>query len=40
LLALDLLRLGVDSPPESKLRLLLDDAGLSEFKPNCRWMTS
>jgi hypothetical protein len=35
-LALDLLRIGVDSPPESKLRLLLDDAGLPEFTPNCR----
>ncbi|MFE4836779.1 endonuclease domain-containing protein [Arthrobacter sp. NPDC056691] len=35
-LALDLLRVGVDSPPESKLRLLLDDAGLPEFTPNCR----
>ncbi|MFC7849542.1 hypothetical protein ACFUTU_13815 [Arthrobacter sp. NPDC057388] len=30
-LALDLVRVGVDSPPESKLRLLLDDAGLPEF---------
>jgi hypothetical protein len=35
-LALELLRVGVDSPPESKLRLLLDDAGLPEFTPNCR----
>jgi len=35
-LALDLLRIGVDSPPESKLRLMLDDAGLPEFTPNCR----
>ena len=35
-LALDLLRVGVDSPPESKLRLLLDDASLPEFTPNCR----
>jgi len=35
-LALDLLRVGVDSPPESKLRLMLDDAGLPEFTPNCR----
>jgi hypothetical protein len=35
-IALDLLRVGVDSPPETKLRLLLDDAGLPEFTPNCR----
>lgn len=35
-LALDLLRVGVDSPPETKLRLLLLDAGLPEFEPNCR----
>jgi hypothetical protein len=35
-LALELLRVGVDSSPESKLRLLLDDAGLPEFRPNCR----
>ena len=35
-LALDLLRVCVDSPPESKLRLLLDDAGLPAFTPNCR----
>ena len=35
-IALDLLRVGVDSPPESKLRLMLDDAGLPEFTPNCR----
>lgn len=34
--ALNLLRVGVDSPPETKLRLLLDDAGLPEFTPNCR----
>ncbi|MDV8150016.1 hypothetical protein [Arthrobacter sp. B10-11] len=35
-IALELLRVGVDSPPESKLRLMLDDAGLPEFTPNCR----
>jgi very-short-patch-repair endonuclease len=35
-LALDLLRVGVDSPPESKLRLMLNDAGLPAFAPNCR----
>lgn len=35
-LALALLRVGVDSPPETKLRLMLDDAGLPEFEPNCR----
>ncbi|MBT2596306.1 hypothetical protein J7I92_13820 [Arthrobacter sp. ISL-72] len=35
-LALELLRVGVDSPPESKLRLLLDNAGLPEFTPNFR----
>lgn len=34
--ALEQLRVGVDSPPESKLRLMLDDAGLPEFSPNCR----
>ena len=34
--ALDRLRVGVDSPPETKLRLMLDDAGLPEFFPNCR----
>ena len=34
--ALDRLRVGVDSPPETKLRLMLDDAGLPEFVPNCR----
>jgi len=35
-IALDLLRVGVDSPPESKLRLLLDEAGLPVFTPNFR----
>ncbi|MFC8041169.1 hypothetical protein ACFUOZ_17590 [Paenarthrobacter sp. NPDC057355] len=35
-IALDMLRVGVDSPPETKLRLMLDDAGLPEFVPNCR----
>ena len=35
-LALELLRVGVDSPPETKLRLMLHDAGLPEFSPNCR----
>lgn len=35
-LALDLLRVGVDSPPESRLRLMLDGAGLPEFTPNFR----
>ncbi|MDQ0730848.1 very-short-patch-repair endonuclease [Arthrobacter sp. B1I2] len=34
--ALDRVRVGVDSPPETKLRLMLDGAGLPEFKPNCR----
>ncbi|WP_455835415.1 endonuclease domain-containing protein [Pseudarthrobacter siccitolerans] len=34
--ALEHLRVGVDSPPETKLRLMLDDAGLPEFMPNCR----
>jgi very-short-patch-repair endonuclease len=34
--ALEQLRVGVDSPPETKLRLMLDDAGLPEFSPNCR----
>ena len=34
--ALEQLRVGVDSPPETKLRLMLDDAGLPEFVPNCR----
>ncbi|WP_436066285.1 endonuclease domain-containing protein [Arthrobacter sp. LjRoot14] len=35
-LALDLLRVGVDSPPESRLRLMLHGAGLPEFTANCR----
>lgn len=35
-LAVELLRVGVDSPPESKLRLMLNDANLPEFVPNCR----
>lgn len=34
-IALDSLRVGVDSPPETRLRLLLADAGLPEFVPNC-----
>ncbi|MFH5878684.1 endonuclease domain-containing protein [Arthrobacter sp. NA-172] len=33
-LALERLRVGVDSPPETTLRLVLDDAGLPEFTPN------
>lgn len=32
--ALELLRIGVDSPPETRLRLMLHDAGLPEFTPN------
>lgn len=32
--ALDLMRVGVDSPPESRLRLLLQRAGLPEFTTN------
>lgn len=32
--ALELMRPGVDSPPETKLRLLLHRAGLPEFLPN------
>lgn len=32
--AVDLVRVGVDSPPETLLRLLLHDAGLPEFRPN------
>ncbi len=32
--ALGLVRVGVDSPPESRLRLLLHHAGLPEFVPN------
>ncbi|MCC3297200.1 endonuclease domain-containing protein [Arthrobacter caoxuetaonis] len=32
--ALDLVRVGVDSPPETYLRLMLHDAGLPEFRPN------
>ena len=34
--ALEQLRVGVDSPPETRLRLMLDDAGLPEFVPDCR----
>lgn len=34
-LALDDLRVGVDSPPETKLRLMLEDARLPAFMPNC-----
>ena len=34
--ALESLRVGVDSPPETKLRLLLEEAGLPAFVPNCR----
>ncbi|MBO1269975.1 hypothetical protein J1902_18785 [Arthrobacter sp. PO-11] len=33
-LALESLRVGVDSPPETRLRLMLDDAGLPEFLPD------
>lgn len=33
-IALESLRVGVDSPPETRLRLMLDDAGLPEFVPN------
>ncbi|MET3720654.1 MULTISPECIES: hypothetical protein [unclassified Arthrobacter] len=33
-IALESLRVGVDSPPETVLRLMLDDAGLPEFLPN------
>lgn len=32
--AIESLRVGVDSPPETVLRLMLDDAGLPEFLPN------
>ena len=32
--AVELVRVGVDSPPETLLRLLLHDAGLPEFRPN------
>jgi hypothetical protein len=32
--ALALTRVGVDSPPESRLRLMLQRAGLPEFRPN------
>ncbi|MCD4852795.1 hypothetical protein LN996_18425 [Arthrobacter sp. AK01] len=35
-IALDAIRVGVDSPPETKLRLLLEEAGLPAFVPNCR----
>ncbi|BCW64423.1 hypothetical protein StoSoilB22_33960 [Arthrobacter sp. StoSoilB22] len=35
-IALERLRVGVDSPPETKLRLMLEDAGLPAFVPNCR----
>ncbi|TDL37404.1 hypothetical protein E2R57_10285 [Arthrobacter nitrophenolicus] len=34
--AVEKLRVGVDSPPETRLRLMLDDAGLPEFVPDCR----
>ncbi|GAC1596017.1 MAG: hypothetical protein NVS3B6_02000 [Pseudarthrobacter sp.] len=33
-IAIESLRVGVDSPPETVLRLMLDDAGLPEFVPN------
>ncbi|MER2133549.1 MAG: hypothetical protein ABS910_02580 [Arthrobacter sp.] len=33
--AVDLLRTGVDSPQESYLRLMLQKAGLPEFRPSC-----
>ncbi|EMY33036.1 hypothetical protein D477_017052 [Arthrobacter crystallopoietes BAB-32] len=32
--ALALVRVGVDSPPETRLRLMLQRAGLPEFRPN------
>lgn len=32
--AMELMRIGVDSPPETRLRLLLQRAGLPEFIPN------
>lgn len=32
--AVDLMRVGVDSPPETRIRLLLCRAGLPEFSPN------
>lgn len=34
--ALDLMRIGVDSPPETRLRLMLQRAGLPEFTTNYR----
>lgn len=34
--ALDLMRVGVDSPPETRLRLMLLRGGLPEFTVNCR----
>jgi hypothetical protein len=34
-LAFDRLRIGVDSPPETLVRLALEDAGLPEFRVNC-----
>lgn len=33
--ALDLIRVGVDSPPETRVRLMLGRAGLPDFVPNC-----
>ncbi|MGA7205085.1 MAG: hypothetical protein WBX27_10695 [Specibacter sp.] len=33
--AMDLMRVGADSPPETKLRLVLLRAGLPEFRTNC-----
>ncbi|WP_247647095.1 hypothetical protein [Arthrobacter sp. E3] len=34
--ALELMRVGVDSPPETRLRLILHRSGLPEFLPNCK----
>ena len=34
--ALELMRVGVDSPPETRLRLILHRSGLPEFMPNCK----
>ncbi len=33
--ALSMMRKGVDSPPETRIRLMLGRAGLPEFTPNC-----
>lgn len=34
-IALDLMMVGVDSPPETRVRLILGRSGLPEFVPNC-----